>query len=251
MAMDPFSQMQRRAFLKLTGAMAAFRLTPHAFALPSRRISVIVDGTDPIASSDPVKSAAGRLRNSLVNKGFLCDIVTSPEQVEGATFLIAVASAGSSLARNFPQAGVAPSNPESVRLTPGHLEETPATLVSASGPRGFIYGLLELAERVQFQTDPAAALHLTQSIAEEPANEIRSIARAFCSEVEDKAWYYDQDFWRGYLDLLVASRFNRFNFTFGVGYDFPRGVTGDYFHFPYPYLVDVPGYDVRVVGLVR
>src|SRR5271156_1699631 len=249
MAMDRFTRMQRRAFLKLTGAMAALRLTPHALALPSRRISVIVDGNDSIASSDPVKSAAGRLRNSLVNKGFLCDIVTSPEQVQGATFLIAVAGAGSSLARNFPQAGAAPSNPESIRLAPGHLAETPATLVSASGPRGFIYGLLELAERVQFQTDAVAALHLSQSIEEEPANEIRSIARSFCSEVEDKAWYYDQDFWRGYLDLLVASRFNRFNFTFGVGYDFPRGVTGDYLHFPYPYLVDVPGYDVRVVRL--
>ena len=249
MAMDHFTRMQRRAFLKLTGAMAALRLTPHALALPSRRISVVVDGNDPIASSDPVKSAAGRLRNSLVDKGFLCDVVTSPEQVKGSTFLIAVASAGSSLARNFPQAGAAPSNPESIRLTPGHLAETPATLVSASGPRGFIYGLLELAERVQFQPDAAAALHLTGSIEEEPANEIRSIARSFCSEVEDKAWYYDQDFWRGYLDLLVASRFNRFNFTFGVGYDFPRGVTGDYFHFPYPYLVDVPGYDVRVVRL--
>ncbi len=31
---------------------------------------------------------------------------------------------------------------------------------------------------------------------------------------------------------------------------FPRGVTGDYLHFLYPYLVDVPGYaDVRVMQL--
>src|SRR3984957_19729302 len=147
MSMDHFSRMQQRAFLKLTGAMAAFRLTPHALALPSRRISIIIDDNDPIASSDPVKSAAGRLRNSLVDKGFLSDIVTSPEQIKGATFLIAVASAGSSLARNFPQAGAAPSNPESIRLAPGHLAGTPATLVSASGPRGFIYGLLELGWR--------------------------------------------------------------------------------------------------------
>ena len=90
--------MQRRDFLKLTGAMAALGLTPHAFALPSRRISVIVDGNDPIASSDPVRSAAGRLRNSLVDKGFLCDIVTSPEQVKGSTFLIAVAGAAGAAA---------------------------------------------------------------------------------------------------------------------------------------------------------
>jgi hypothetical protein len=115
----------------------------------------------------------------------------------------------------------------------------------------FVYGLLELAERVQFSPDPVAALHLTGTLEESPANEVRSMARAFCSEIEDKVWYYDKDFWRGYLDLLVASRFNRFNFAFGFGYDFPRGVTGDYFHFPYPYLVDVPGYDVRVVRLTN
>ncbi len=249
MATDRFSRMQRRAFLKLSGAMAAFRLTPRAFAVPSRRICVIVDSDDPIASSDAVKSAAGRLQNALMNKGFLCDIVPSPEQIKGSTFVVAAASAGSSLARNFPQAGAALGHPESLRLTPGHLAGVPATLVSASGQRGFIYGLLELAERVQFHQDAVATLHLTGPLEEEPANEVRSIARAFCSELEDKAWYYDQDFWRGYLDLLVASRFNRFNFTFGIGYDFPRGVTGDYFHFPYPYLVDVPGYDVRVVRL--
>ena len=75
---------------------------------------------------------------------------------------------------------------------------------------------------------------------------MRSVARSFCSEVEDKAWYHDRDFWRGYLDNLIACRFNRFNFSFGIAYDFPRGVTDDYFHFPYPYLVTVPGYDVHV-----
>jgi hypothetical protein len=249
MATDRFSRMQRRAFLKLTGAMTAFRLTPRVLAAPSRRISVILDDNDSIACSDPVHWAAAQLRNALVTKGFLCDILPSSDQLKGSTFAIAVASAGSNLARNFPRADTVLSNPESLRLTPGHLAGAPATLISASGQRGFIYGLLELAERVRFSPEPATALHLSGPAEEEPANEVRSIARAFCSEVEDKAWYYDQDFWRGYLDLLVASRFNRFNFTFGIGYDFPRGVTGDYFHFPYPYLVDVPGYDVRVVRL--
>jgi hypothetical protein len=64
MATDCFSRMQRRAFLKLTGAMAVFRLAPRALAAPSRRISLIVDGNDPIASSDPVKAAAGFLSSS-------------------------------------------------------------------------------------------------------------------------------------------------------------------------------------------
>src|ERR1700722_17972995 len=246
MSMDHFSRMQRRAFLKLTGAMAAFRLTPSALAVPSRRISVIVDDNDPIACSEPVHWAADQLRNALVAKGALCDIVPSPDQLKGSTFSIAVAGADSSLARSFPQAGAILSDPESLRLTPGSLAGAPAILVSGGGQRGFIYGLMELAERIRFSPDLVAALHLSEAIEEESANDVRSIARAFCSEIEDKAWYYDKDFWRGYLDLLVASRFNRFNFTFGIGYDFPRGVTGDYFHFPYPYLIDVPGYEGRV-----
>ena len=37
--------------------------------------------------------------------------------------------------------------------------------------------------------------------------------------------------------------------TLGLGYDFPRGVVGDYLHFAYPYLLSVPGYDVRPVPL--
>jgi hypothetical protein len=236
MSMDHFSRMQRRAFLKLTGAMAAFRLTPSALAVPSRRISVIVDDNDPIACSEPVHWAADQLRNALVAKGALCDIVPSPDQLKGSTFSIAVAGADSSLARSFPQAGAILSDPESLRLTPGSLAGAPAILVSGGGQRGFIYGLMELAERIRFSPDLVAALHLSEAIEEESANDVRSIARAFCSEIEDKAWYYDKDFWRGYLDLLVASRF-------------PRGVTGDYFHFPYPYLIDVPGYEVRVVRL--
>ncbi len=249
MATDRFSRMQRRAFLKLTGAMAAFRLTPPVLAVPSHRISVVIDDSDPIACSDPVHWAAGQLQSALLAKGFLCDIAPSSDQRKDSTFSIAVGGAASSLARNFPLAGTGLSTPESLRLIPGYLAEGPATLVSASGQRGFIYGLLELAERVRFSPEPGTALRLSNSVEEEPANQVRSVARAFCSELEDKPWYYDKDFWRRYLDLLVASRFNRFNFTFGIGYDFPRGVTGDYFHFPYPYLVDVPGYDVRVVRL--
>ena len=132
-------------------------------------------------------------------------------------------------------------------------EETHTAGVTASGSdvRGYVYALLELAERVQFGDDPRTALSRCRAGLEKPANEIRSVGRYFCSELEDKPWFYDKDFWPGYLDVLAASRFNRFCLAFGLEYDFPRGVTSDYLHFPYPYLVDVPGYDVRVCNLPR
>jgi hypothetical protein len=243
--------MQRRDFLKISGAITALSLTHRVLAGPNQRITIILEGRDPCASGDPVGWAAGRLRNALVAKGVVCEIVSSAEQAAGSAFSVLVASATSDVAGKFPQAGAPLSNPESLRLIPGRVMASPAIWVSAIGPRGFVYGLLELTERVQFNADLATGLHLAGAIEEHPANQVRSVSRMFCSEIDDKTWYYDKDFWRGYLDVLAASRFNRFNFTLGLGYDFPRGVTGDYFHFPYPYLVEVPGYDVRVVRLAN
>jgi hypothetical protein len=243
--------MQRRDFLKISGAITALGLTHRVLAGPSERISIVLEGGDSCASSDPVGWAAGRLRNALVAKGAICEIVSSVDQAAGSAFSVLVAAPTSGLAREFPQPSAPLSNPESLRLTPGRLMGAPAIWVSAAGPRGFVYGLLEVTERVQFNADLATGLHLAAAIEEHHANQVRSVSRMFCSEIDDKPWYYDKDFWRGYLDVLAASRFNRFNFTFGLGYDFPRGVTGDYFHFPYPYLVEVPGYDVRVVRLTN
>jgi hypothetical protein len=145
----------------------------------------------------------------------------------------------------------APLNgPESFRLIPGRVLENPGILISAIDARGYVYALLELAERVQYGDDPLKSLQLTSAWEESPSNEVRSVSRYFCSELEDKSWYYDKDFWVSYLDHLVACRFNRFTLAFGLEYDFPRGVTDDYLHFAYPYLVDVPMYpQVRVVQL--
>jgi hypothetical protein len=243
--------MQRRDFLKISGAITALSLSQRVLAGPSQRISIIVERVDPCASSDPVSWAAGRLRNALVAKGAICEIVSSPNEAAGSAFSVLVASPASGLAGTFPQVDTPLSNPESLRLTPGRLMGAPSIWVSATGPRGFVYGLLELAERVQFHADLATGLDLAEAIEEHPANQVRCVSRMFCSEIDDKPWYYDKDFWRGYLDVLAASRFNRFNFTLGLGYDFPRGVTGDYLHFPYPYLVEVPGYNVRVVRLTN
>ena len=240
--------MQRRSFLKLAGAMTAF--SPGMSGLGhDLRIHIVLDVDDPVAASTPVQWAAGQLRQALVTKGTASDIVRCLDEAEESTFLILVAGPTSVLAKGFPESGSRLSAPESMRMSPGHLEGVPAILVSGSDSRGFVYALLELAERVQFSPNPAAALHLSQALEEKSVNPVRSVARAFCSEIEDKPWYYDKDFWRGYLDVIAASRFNRFNLAFGFGYDFPRHVTGDYFHFVYPYLVDVPGYNVRVIRL--
>jgi hypothetical protein len=209
------------------------------------------DEAEAATSAASVQWAMERLQLALLEKGIESEFAARLGARAGVTHFIVVARASSGLAASFARDASFREGPESTGLTPGHVEGVPALLVSASDARGFGYGLMELAERVEYGDVGAAALQLTHAVREAPANQVRSMARAFCSEVEDKPWFYDKEFWRGYLDVLAVSRFNRFSFTFGLEYDFPRGVTDDYFHLPYPYLVTVPGYDVRVVPLAE
>ena len=88
-----------------------------------------------------------------------------------------------------------------------------------------------------------------QSPGAPPANAVRSMQRLFTSEVEDKPWFYDRAMWPRYLAMLAENRFSRFNLSFGIGYDFLRGVTDAYFLFAYPFFLSVPGYHVRAVNL--
>lgn len=244
------STIQRRDFLKLAGAATAFSLTPNAFAGPQHNVTVLIDANDPVASSEPVKWAAEQVRKAIAARGATAQINASVSHTPVSTFFILVTNTASDLTKGFPQIA-STASAESVRMTPGHVAGVPAIWVSAVDPRGFIYGLLELAERVEYSHDPALGLHLSETLEETAANKVRSVARAFCSEIEDKPWYYDKSFWQAYLDVLARSRFNRFNFAFGFGYDFPNNVTGDYFHFPYPYLVEVPGYKVQVIQIAN
>lgn len=116
--------------------------------------------------------------------------------------------------------------------------------------RGLVYALTELADRVRHagEGDLFGALPLI----EQPATRIRSISRCFVSETEDKAWFNDRTFWTDYLTMLATNRFNRFSLTLGIEYDYPYHnnlISDVYLHFPYPYLMALPGYDIRVVEL--
>jgi hypothetical protein len=213
----------RRGFLVGVGAIGTEMLPDAAWAAGGS-VAIVAD---PVVASRPVTWAIDRLRGALAAKG----IAVSPSEA-GAAHVVAV--------RRLADLG-----PESISIVASGRQ----TIVGSGAPRGLTYGLLELAERVEAATDPLRALAPASPIRQEPATRVRSILRAFCSDVEDKPWFYDKDYWSGYLDLLAASRFNRMQFALGFGYDFPSGVTEDYFHFPYPYLVTVPGYDVHVVPL--
>jgi hypothetical protein len=229
------SHLQRRNFLKLIGAMPAAEIAP---AWAQERAVYLLDQS----GAAPVSLAVEKLKTALAKHGATLEPVSDLAQAKG--LVIVLAGPGSPLAAHFPSAGASWASPDCLRLVPGEADGHAALLVSATNALGFVYGVNELAERVEF--GGPVALHLKERVEESSPNPVRSVARPFLSEIEDKAWFYDREGWRDYLDMLVAARFNRFNFALGFGYDFPKGVTGDYLHFPYPYLLEVPGYNVSI-----
>jgi hypothetical protein len=90
---------------------------------------------------------------------------------------------------------------------------------------------------------------LPQSVAAPSTHNVRSIQRLFTSAAEDKPWFDDREMWPHYLTMLAENHFNRFNLSFGIGYDFLHQVADAYFLFAYPFFFSVPGYNVRAVNL--
>ena len=230
------SGFHRRDFLKRSG-LSIGAVPALAQSRSAKRVALVLDPSDPLASTAPVRWAAQELKRSLAESGILVNQYESIKPVPPGDSLMVTT------------AGQASNTPETLGLT--ELTRNGHRVLQASGSdsRGLMYALLELADRVQHATDPLAALHVPTPIVEHAANKIRSIARLFVSDVEDKPWFNDREMWPKYLTMLASQRFNRFNLSLGIGYDFLREVTDAYFLFAYPFFLSVPGYSVRAVNL--
>ena len=82
-----------------------------------------------------------------------------------------------------------PETPEALGLVQGEIDDRSVLLVCGYDPRGLVYALLELTDRMKCGIKPIEALKVPKPVIEEPAVKVRSIYRTFTSEIEDKSWY--------------------------------------------------------------
>jgi len=196
-------------------------------------VSLVVDPADPVASSAPAQWAAGELESALTQGGYTVKRCGRIQDVNASGPVIMAA-------------GIAtPSVPESLSLAADRANRR--ILAGGSDPRGLVYALLELADRVRLA--PATAFQIPSPVTERPANPVRSVMRQFTSEPLDKPWFHDREMWPRYLAMLATHRFNRFHLAFGLGYDSLQRVDDSYLLFLYPFLLGVPGYGVRATNL--
>lgn len=241
----------RRKFLGNAFLASGLGLVKGLVPSSTTKVAILIDPEDQIASTPPAKWATAELEKSLSTRGVAVNRLTRFDRRAGFDLWIAVSGADQALARQLLQkAGlVMPKRDESLALVSGKLNGKDVLLAAGPDARGIVYAVLELADRVQHSSAPLDGLRLSGPVVEQPANAVRAVNRCFVSVVEDKPWYNDRDYWQAYFSMLSAQRFNRFCLSFGLAYDFTRNITDCYFHFAYPFLVAVPGYDVRAVGL--
>jgi hypothetical protein len=237
--------MKRRTFLKTAGAAASLGGAASLYAAPLR-IVIVVDPADPVANTAPCRWAVQELLARLKARNVDSRLATSVAQISAGEICVMASGPGLQAPAVIPAASKPPTAAESFSISNAAIGGRKVLLAAGRDPRGLTYAVLELADRLDYETNPAAAFRITRSIVEQPANRIRSVLKAFASEVEDKPWYYDRGGWRDYLTMLATHRFNRFNLSFGIGYDFVTEIRDSYLHFTYPFLLNVPGYNVQV-----
>jgi len=241
--------MKRRTFLQAAGAAAGFgtEFSPRASAQqPPPPVTIVLNLSDPVASSPPAKWAVRELFNRLQAHGVLVRLVGSVAESGRGEICIVVSGPAFTAPAVMPAGARPPAAPESFSIANATVGGRRVIVAAGRDARGIVYALLELADCADYEESIAAALQIQQRIVEQPVNRIRSVLKPFVSEVEDKPWFYDRGAWNDYLTMLATHRFNRLNLSFGIGYDFVNEIRDSYFHFAYPFFLNVPGYNVQV-----
>jgi len=246
---------KRRDFIKtVTLITAGVAIGGTAFGSDNdglKKVSLVFDSKDSVANAQSSQWALGQLKEALKAQGVKSVVYAKLKDAPAHDLCVLVSGSKNKVARELMEKRslTISETPEALGLIQGVIDGRSVLLACGHDPRGLTYALLELADRMNCGVKPAEALKVPKPIIEHPSLKVRGIYRPFTSEIEDKLWYNNHEFWKSYLTELAKQRINRFSLSLGMGYNSPTGCIDSYFFFAYPFLLNVPGYNVRAVGL--
>jgi len=206
-------------------------------------ISLVTDSRMGRAS----RHGTNKLRLALQKKGIHVEQTTSGEKARANTLIVVGLSGSSGTAAKLHKLLDIPKPAERESLLIRHTKWSgkKILLVSGADDRGLMYALLDVADRIGWADDPGNPLSEVRDAVEKPAVAERALSIYTMHKANFESYFYDENYWARYLDMLAENRFNTFALLFGYE-------NWGYFSPPYPYFFDVEGFgDVKVVGITR
>ena len=206
------------------------------------KISLIVDS----AFGPAARHGLNKIRLALQEKGVSFEEVGDLKAAHGDILLVAglgkVSSATMSLLKS---SGVStPEGPESLLIRHTEWQGKKTLLVIGDDDRGLMYALLDIADRIVWASDPQNPLSEVKDAVEKPAVVERALSIYTMSRTHFESFFYNEDYWTRYLDMLARNRFNTFALLFAYE-------SSGYFAPPYPYFFDVGGFDTPSLVSMR
>jgi hypothetical protein len=190
----------------------------------------------------PVRNAAGELSAQINAKGWHVSTGKFWEGIGEGESLLVIGRNDEPLIERLLAENQLPNvcGPESLSIHSCNTEGgKKALLVSGGDTAGLMYAVYELADRIR--CGGMDALQQEIHLEEHPENRVRGVDRYIMNHL-DEEWFFSAAFWDYFLKNLARNRFNRF--TLITGFDTP------YLTPPYPFFVEVPGFErVRVKNL--
>ncbi|HUT11908.1 MAG TPA: hypothetical protein VMY42_15510 [Thermoguttaceae bacterium] len=204
-------------------------------------VSVVADSSPGLGATHGLKKIVAALQA----KGIDVDRPDAVSSAQGKIVIVAGLATGSGPAAELAKVGNVPVPDTAEALTIRHIEldDKPALLVLGWDDRGLMYAELDVADRIGWATDAENPISEVRDTLEKPYMPERALSIYTMHQKTFESFFYDEEYWARYLDMLAANRFNTFALLFGYE-------NWGYFSPPYPYFFDVEGYpDVQVVGL--
>ncbi len=195
----------------------------------------------------PVRHGLDKMTGALAEKGANVEKVGDLKSANGKVIIVAdvggKTSAGAALLAQLKLK--APTAAEALLVRTTLWKGKKAVLLSGADERGLMYALLDTADRIGWAQDKGNPLSEVRDATEKPYVSERAASMYTMNKANFESFFYDEEHWETYLDMLAKNRFNTFALLFGYE-------NHGYFSPPYPQFFDVEGFDdIHVVGVTK
>lgn len=204
-------------------------------------LSIVVDQSPGVAVSHGIL----KLTEALELKKVKYEKVHAIDEAKGDMLIITGLSTGDGFASQMIKNNnrAVPQLPEALAIFKTDWQAKPAWVISGFDDRGLMYALLDLADRIGWETDNESPLNALSEITEKPAVKERAISLYTMNRSYWESRFYDDKYWEKYLDVLAKNRFNSLVLIFGYE-------NGGFLAPCYPYFFNTEGFsDVILTGI--